>query len=97
MLLEDHPTLAPFDEQAWAASPWKARDPAVQLLDDFRLQREASLTVLRRLRPDDWRRSGFQPEYGEFDVHWHVDHWLEHDDLHLAQIEATLAAARGSA
>jgi hypothetical protein len=93
MLLEDHPALVPFDEQAWAASPWNARDPGPQLLRDFRLQREASLMALRRIRPDHWRRSGLQPEYGNFDIHWLVDNWLSHDELHLAQIQATLAAA----
>ena len=93
MLLEDHPTLVPFDEQAWAASPWNAHDPAPQLLRDFRLQRDATLAVLRRLQPDHWRRTGLQPEYGEFDVHWLLDQWLTHDETHLAQIEATLAGA----
>jgi len=93
MLLEDHPALVPFDEKAWAASPWNGRDPADTLLADFRLQRQASLMALRRLQPDDWRRSGLQPEYGAFDIHWLVENWLRHDQNHLAQIGATLAAA----
>lgn len=94
MIVEERPTLTPFDEQAWAASHWKGRDAADQLLADFRLQRQASLMILHHLGDDAWRRTGFQPEYGEFDVHWWLEQWLGHDETHLAQIEAALARGR---
>ena len=96
MTVEDHPTLAPFDETAWAASRWKGRDTADELLADFRLQREVTMMGLRRLESDDWLRTGLQPEFGDFDVHWWVEHWLEHDETHVAQITAALAKATGS-
>ena len=92
--VEDHPTLAPFDEKAWAASRWRGGDTVDELLADFRLQREASMMVLRRLEGDDWLRKGLQPEYGAFDVHWWVENWLEHDETHIAQITAALAGAK---
>ena len=95
MLAEDHPTLTPFDEKAWAASRWQGRDEVEGLLADFRLQRQASLMILRRLGSDDWQRTGLQPEYGVFDVRWWVEHWLEHDELHIAQIAEVLQKARG--
>ena len=95
MTVEDHPTLAPFDEKAWATSRWKGRDTVDELLADFRLQREVTMMGLRRLEGDDWLRTGLQPEYGAFDVHWWVEHWLEHDDTHVAQITAVLAKATG--
>jgi hypothetical protein len=90
MAVEDHPALTPFDEQAWAASNWNAGDPAPDLLADFRAQRQATLLILRRLQDSDWRRTGFQPEIGEFDLLWFVEHWLDHDENHLAQIAAAL-------
>ncbi len=96
MTVEDHPTLAPFDEKAWAASRWKGRDTVDELLADFRLQREVTMMGLRRLESDDWLRTGLQPEYGAFDVHWWVEHWLEHDENHIAQISSALAKATGS-
>ncbi len=96
MTVEDHPTLAPFDEKAWAASRWQGRDTVDELLADFRLQREASMMILRRLEADDWKRTGTQPEYGAFDVHWWVEQGLEHDETHVAQISAVLAKATGS-
>ena len=94
MIVEDHPTLAPFDEKAWAASRWNGRDRLQELLGDFRLQREATLMILRRLQDDDWLRTGLQPEYGDFDVHFWVEHCLEHDETHIAQIQSALARAR---
>ncbi len=95
MTVEEHPTLAPFDEEAWAASRWRGRDTLRELLADFRLQREASLMILHRLEGDDWLRTGLQPEYGAFDVHWWVERWLEHDETHIAQLSAVLAKAKG--
>ena len=93
MLVEDHPTLALFDQEAWAASRWKGRDGLEELLADFRLQREASIMVLRRLEGDEWKRTALHPELGAFDVHWWVQHWLEHDETHVAQITEALATA----
>ena len=52
------------------------------------------MMVLRRLEASDWLRTGMQPEYGAFDVHWWVEHWLEHDETHVAQISAALAKAK---
>ncbi len=95
MTVEDHPTLTPFDEKAWAASRWQGRDTVDELLADFRLQREATMMILRCLEGDDWLRTGLQPEYGAFDVHWWVEHWLGHDETHIAQISAALAKATG--
>ncbi len=92
--VEERPTLAPFDEKAWAASRWQGRDTVDELLADFRLQREASMMTLRRLEGDDGLRTGLQPEYGAFDVHWWVEHWLEHDETHIAQISSALAKAK---
>lgn len=93
IVVEAHPTLVPFDERAWAASRWKGRDALPQLLEDFRMQREASMMMLRRLEGDDWQRTGLQPEYGVFDAHWWLEHWLDHDENHLAQIESVLGWA----
>lgn len=94
MLVEENPTLTPFDEKGWAASRWKGRDALPELLADFRSQRQATMMILCRLDGDDWRRRGLQPEYGAFDVHWWVEHWLEHDETHIRQMDSALANAR---
>jgi hypothetical protein len=91
ILVEDQPSLAPFDEQAWEAHRWRGRDGLVELLDDFDLQRAASIAILRRVEGDIWQRSGLQPEYGTLTVRTWLDHWLGHDKMHLAQIARSLS------
>lgn len=93
MLVEDAPALAPFDEKAWAASRYTGRDAIGELLADFKVQREASVSILRRLQPDDLLRTGRQPEIGTFDIHYWLQHWVEHDHTHLAQVRDALSAA----
>lgn len=94
MAVEDEPALVPFDEKAWADNRWTGRDALPELLADFRAQREATLHILRRLQPGDWRRTGTQPEYGRFNIHYWVENTLDHDETHLAQIAAALRRTR---
>ena len=89
---EDRPHLAPHDEKQWYASRTTARDARDELLADFETQRAASLSLARLLRPGDWRRVGFQPEYGEFTAEAWLTRWAEHNAVHLNQIEQTLLA-----
>jgi len=91
MLAEHEPDLAPFDEKVWAASRYTGRDSRDELLSDFQTHREASVAILKTLNTSDWRRIGLQPEYGSFDIHWWLEHWLDHDNTHLAQIQTALA------
>lgn len=93
MLVEDEPNLAPFDEKAWAASRYTGRDAIDELLADFKVQREASVSILRRLQPDEWLRTGHQPEIGTFDIHYWLQHWIDHDQTHVAQVRHALSTA----
>lgn len=90
MLAEEHPTLTPFDEGAWAAARWLDREGRTELLADIAQQREASVAILGRLPAEAWRRPGTQPEIGTFTLGWWVEHWLEHDVNHLQQIATLL-------
>ena len=91
---EDQPHLAPHDEKRWYATRNTTRDALNQLLADFRIQREASLAMLHMLRDEDWARTGTQPEYGTFTAEEWLDHWAEHDTVHLEQIEQNLKMQR---
>lgn len=90
MLSETNPTFPDFDEKAWAQSRNRTRDAKHVLLADFALQRQASLNILANLRPGDLDRPGRHEEYGEFTVQSWLEHWLEHDRAHIAQIESAL-------
>jgi DinB superfamily len=87
---EDRPHLAPHDEKHWYASRNTAHDARDELLADFQAQRAASLGIARLLRPADWQRAGFQPEYGEFTAEGWLEHWADHDTVHLNQIKEIL-------
>jgi DinB family protein len=87
---EDRPHLTPHDEKHWYASRNTAHDARDELLADFQAQRAASLGVIRLLQPADWQRVGFQPEIGEFNAEAWLEHWADHDTVHLNQIEQTL-------
>ena len=89
---EDHPHLTPHDEQKWYASRNTTRDQLEELLADFGLQRAASLGIIKMLRESDWARQGNQPEYGTFTGEEWLGNWVEHDTVHLRQIEGTLRA-----
>lgn len=92
MIKEEYPTLVPHDEKHWHANRNTQRDAPQELLDDFALQRAASLGMLKMLRPSDWERRGIQPEYGHFSAEEWLGHWVAHDVTHIRQIETTIAA-----
>jgi hypothetical protein len=90
IIKEDTPHLAPHDEKHWFAQRNTSRDALGELLADFRLQRAASLGMVRMLRPADWARTGFHPEYGTFSAAAWLGYWLAHDATHLDQIAARI-------
>jgi hypothetical protein len=94
---EDEPHLAPHDEKRWYANRNTTRDALDELLADFRLQRAASLGMIRMLRDSDWARTGHQPEYGTFTGEDWLGHWVAHDTTHIRQIESTLERYRAVA
>lgn len=87
---EDMPTLTPNDEKKWYATRNTTRDHTAELLNDFALQRAASLNIMSMLREEDWARRGLQPEYGVFSAEEWLKHWAEHDTVHIEQISKTL-------
>lgn len=92
IIKEERPHLAPHDEQAWYASRNTSRDALDDLLADFATQRAASLGIVTMLRESDWAKEGYQPEYGVFTAEKWLTHWVDHDTVHIKQIERTLDA-----
>ena len=56
-LVEDNPRVQGIGGDAWEATRNRSRDRKEWLLADFALQRQASISILRMLRPDDWNRT----------------------------------------
>ena len=89
MLAEDAPALHFIDGADWEPGRNRSRDRKEWLLADFALQRQASLGMLRMLRPEDTVRRGTSGER-EFTLQEFVGAWVRHDREHVGQLEAAL-------
>jgi hypothetical protein len=48
--------------------------------------------MMNMLRDSDWLREGYQPEFGQLSGEGLRARWVDHDTVHLRQIEANLKA-----
>lgn len=85
-LVEDSPTVAPFDERRWADTRRKDRDSLSKLLEGFQTQRQASLCIMENLAPSDWLREMTHLEIGVVDLLWWIEHWAALDREHIVQL-----------
>ncbi|GCE08441.1 DinB family protein [Dictyobacter aurantiacus] len=95
MVKEENPVLASHDEKKWYRQRNTARDAVDELLSDFAIQRAASLGILRLFRAEEWERTAYHPEYNHFTTERWVEDWIEHDHIHIRQIENNSAAFSG--
>lgn len=96
MVKEEHPTLADNDEKKWHGHRNTSRDAVSELLHDFAIQRAASLNILTFLSEEDWARPGSHFSYGDFTIEKWLEHWAEHDLVHIHQISQNNAAYTAS-
>ena len=79
-----------FDQDAWAAAlRYGKRDPR-KSFDQYRALREANLSLLKSLTPEQWKQHGVHSERGNESVETIVRMFAGHDLNHLAQIERIL-------
>lgn len=94
ILVRDRSPLAGFDERAWAALVARAEIPLDAQLAAFAITRAELCGVLRTLSPSDWRRSGVHEERGEISITG-IARWIaDHEDEHIAQVEAAANSRR---
>ena len=89
MLAETQPTVHFIEGTDWEPSRNRTRDRKEVLLADFALQRQASISILRGLREEDWLRMGVRGGH-RFGIRQLVEGWIGHDRDHVAQLEAAL-------
>jgi hypothetical protein len=93
ILAEDHPTLRPYDQDRWAATP-EANLPdlgaSLTLLAGLHAR---WATLFEGLSEEQWSRTGFHPENGNVSVEDILRSYAAHGEGHLDQIRRTLAAA----
>ncbi len=90
MLAEYHPALSFPNSVDWERRRNRSRDRKEQLLGDFALQRQASLAILRGLRPEDWERRGSAEDLGDFSIAEFVADWVKYDHDHIVELEKAI-------
>jgi hypothetical protein len=88
---ENHPTLAPFDQEKWAAGRAPEKEPIAETFERFRLLRRSQIRLFRRASPRGFRRTGFHPERGIVTLRVQLETLAGHDLNHLAQIRGLAA------
>jgi hypothetical protein len=89
-LAEENPEVMLVDGADWVGTRNRNRERKEWIAADFALQRQATISILRSLREEDWQRRMHHAQYGEFSISRFLDSWLEHDAEHIAQLESLL-------
>jgi hypothetical protein len=85
-----------IDQDAWAATfNYGTEDPAASV-EDFRVNRERTLRMLKKLSPQQWDCYGMHTERGKETVRRVVELLAGHDINHLRQIRAALGKMRAA-
>lgn len=95
LLVEPHPVLQAYDQDAWATRLRYNERPIGPALTAFRAARETTGQLLAAMTDEEWRSHGWHSESGSY----HAERWLEiyaeHAHGHAAQIRR-LREALGS-
>jgi hypothetical protein len=83
-----------FDQDAWAAACHYEKRDALKSLEQFRAAREANLTLLKSLAPEQWKHHGMHAERGVETIEHITCMMAGHDLNHLGQVERIVAAKK---
>ena len=88
---EDHPHLAPFDQDRWNTAKMREKESFSDALARFEALRKTQISLYKALPKDEHSRTGTHPERGEVSVRETFETSAGHDINHLGQIEALRA------
>ncbi len=89
--------IAAFDQNTWAVAGHYAERDARESIEQFRAVRQANLSLLRSLTPEQWQHHGMHSERGKETIERVVNMMAGHDLNHLQQIERILAESKNEA
>jgi hypothetical protein len=90
-LAMDDVKLLPVDTDRVALDRQYLRCDAGEAIDAFRRRRAETLTMLRKLTPEQWKRGGTHPQRGRMTFEDFATLIAWHDDNHLDQLKRALA------
>jgi len=86
LLVEDHPLIQGYDQEAFAARlNYNSRDIA-PALDAFRSARATTAQLFDSMRDEDWQREGTHSESGSYTAEDWLQIYAVHAHNHAAQI-----------
>jgi hypothetical protein len=97
VLAEHEPRFAVYDQDAWAATFVCTERDETELnraLDLFTLLRSGTERLLRAAPPERWEAVGHHPERGPMTLRQLVGLYVDHADLHIAQLRRVAGVAR---
>lgn len=92
LLAEDHPTIMPYDQDAWANQPEAMSADLSYSLAILKSLHTRWAIFFENLSEAEWKRSGYHPEYGTFTLEDQLKDYVTHGEGHVDQISRTLAA-----
>jgi hypothetical protein len=94
ILADSGKPIAAFDQDRWAEVQNYAKSDPKMSLRVLRTMRESNLSLLKSLRPEQWKLYGIHSERGEESIERIAQMMAGHDINHLRQIEAILKQNR---
>lgn len=94
---EDHPHLAPFDQDRWMAGALRERESTANALQRFLTLRATQIALYKSLSKPEMAKTGTHPERGEVSVRETFETAAGHDVNHLKQIEELRALLKSKA
>jgi hypothetical protein len=76
-----------FDQDVWVTALHYDKRPPRQSLDQYRVLREANVTLLKTLTPEQWKHHGMHNERGPETIEMITRMFAGHDLNHFQQIE----------
>ena len=83
-----------FDQDKWADAMQYQKRNVRQSLDQFRALRQANLSLLKSLTPQQWKQYGMHAERGQESIETIVRMFAGHDINHMEQINRILAVKK---
>jgi hypothetical protein len=93
MSTQTDPILEPYDQEAFAAAHNYMKRPLVEMLDGLASYRAKTVFLLTTLVNWNWARTGRHLERGRVSIRQLVEHMVEHEGEHLADVRALRAEA----
>lgn len=90
MLEQDHPSIRSYQPEREHSPDALLAVDLEEALGRFQRERTGLVARLRRLQPEDWRRTGEHEEYSHYSIFIMFRHVAMHDMLHAYRIEECL-------